>query len=182
MRTKRRDGRTKDDMRNVLQDGERMHVPMSMMDARTVDPVKRIYDATGIDIRYQTPGFRFSDEAGRTEKQKAYDEMVLGLSDAWRDADPNTGAGINPAGPIGIVEGDICTCRGSEFPASFGAPGTWQNRNGSFICVPNDDDDDFDDFGDSASRPTATDRNSLYDKAAALAEYEQWLTSEWQKS
>jgi hypothetical protein len=35
-------------------------------------------------------------------------------------------------------EGDLCTCRGPEFPESFGSPGHLKMHQGKLVCVPDE--------------------------------------------
>jgi len=75
------------------------------------------------------PGFRYNtadtDEANR---ERLYDSYQSDMSQRWRGASDNEGQ----------AEGAQCTCKGPDFPESFGSPGHMQMLNGKLVCVPDD--------------------------------------------
>ena len=174
------------DANGLLKDGRSVRISMQMRDAALADQRRgrRVkYDPQGRLISWEEeetddsmtltdgrghrcgnrPGFLIAnDAAARSAKQRAYDSYQRDLENAWRDQPPT---GFGSKGSRGPQVGDLCTCRGPEFPDSFGAPGTLQMRGDALVCVPNDRRSDQ---PDPAS-----------DKAAAYAAYDSALREAW---
>jgi hypothetical protein len=111
-----------DDAHRILADGERMRVPMHMMDSVQRSVAQHLHDGHGNRPGHR-PGFAMSD-ANDDARQAAYDEYRRDVENAWR------GAGREGA------ENSICTVRNAQYPRAQGAPG--HVRNG--ICVPDDEE------------------------------------------
>jgi hypothetical protein len=135
------------------------------------DDAMPLHDGRGNPCGHR-PGFLISnDAAARNAKLKAQQDYTRDLENAWRnpptrDVSPST---ENPRRDAeGYAESDIgtaCTCKGDDYPADFGSPGTVRRVGSRIICVPND--------RRSAQPDPASDR------AAAYAEYESWLRDSW---
>jgi len=134
----------------VLRDGERMRVPMTMIDStgRSVldSHAPRVNDSASV----HRPGFHLTaDQAAMDERDRAYREVDLRDENAWRNPTP-TGAGSAefvgqqqvprtptwqqvPRTPTQRQEGDLCTIDG--------APGHLQRVDGELVCVPDSSQD-----------------------------------------
>jgi hypothetical protein len=105
-----------DDFDNgILRDGRTFRVPMRMAD-------------TAIRNR---PGF--VTNATNDERQRAYDAMCADLETRYRDRSPS---GFGSGKLHGAQEGDICTCRGPEYPNEVGSPGHLKRIDDRLVCVP----------------------------------------------
>ena len=122
----------------VLRDGDRLRIPMRFMDSMQRDIGQHFTTAKITDGHLNRPGFRtLADTAAtdarlldaRKQADEAYAERDLWLQRAYLDAG-QTGA------TIGQREGDICTCRGPEYPLDFGSPGHLKMLNGKLVCTP----------------------------------------------
>jgi hypothetical protein len=150
--------------RKILKDGRRTHFRMT--DAQTLD----LHDGRGGLVGHR-PGFVVATDAASLNdaKAKAYDEVEARMTSAWRN--PLTGSGSQT--PVGAQPGDLCTCRGVEYPNDFGAPGHLQERDGRLVCVP----DQPRSASPPASRPTAGDAAAIKD--AAYRSWEDEKCSAW---
>jgi hypothetical protein len=143
----------------VLKDGGRVRISMAMRDSmlredRRSSGRKRKYDPQGReqgseeweeetddamllhDGRGGRPGHRpgfaiTSDAAVRSAKLRAYRDYDADLTSAWRHPTAD-GEGYDPEDI-----GEPCTCKGEDFPADFGSPGTIRRVGSRIICVPN---------------------------------------------
>jgi hypothetical protein len=90
---------------------------MRFMDSSTTRPTGKVLHRPG-----------FADGAMTDAKKAAYDSYEKTLTSAWE----------NPTGhgPIGSQIGDICTCRGPEFPDDIGSPGHLKMISGKLVCTP----------------------------------------------
>lgn len=144
------------DERGVLRDGKRWTVSMSFMDSMqrsvaqhfakspkmgditTADHHIDLHDGHGRQPGNRPGWVMPTDQLFDSKKQEAYEQYDKQISTAYLDADnasSQTGAG---SGELrGAQAGDICTCRGPEFPDDFGSPGTMQMYQGKLTCVPN---------------------------------------------
>jgi hypothetical protein len=157
--------------RKVLRDGGRYKV--RLFDSMQKGIAKhfgslhdgRLHDGHGGPPGHK-PGFIVSDahEADQ-EVARAYVDAERALTSAWQDS-PSTGAGSNS--PIGAHEGDICTCRGAEYPNDFGSAGHLRMQNdGTLVCVPDN--------------PKSKDANTD-PRQAALDAYDLEISQRWRGS
>lgn len=157
---------TEDDM---LQDGQVGRLRMTMRDsadwqdaaARFFDREVRVTDSNGDTIGLHQPGFRvfhqdaeFADRA-RQAKATAYRDYDDSVTNAWR-----TPTGAGSVDPRGQEVGDLCTING--------APGHMRMINGVLTCVA--------DPSQSARRSDGMIRD---ERAAAYADYDTWIASQW---
>jgi hypothetical protein len=113
------------------------------------------------------PGFRYDANTTRraiadAAKAMAYEDVEEATNTAWKGV-------TNTTDPFrGSQEGDLCTCRGPEYPLDFGNPGTLQiGSDGQLVCVPDNPRQD-------ARRLDAEQAaHEAYDRAMANA----WRTS-----
>jgi hypothetical protein len=130
----------------VLEDGDRLRVPVFMRDA--LSPLQRavaedgerrrdrarVHDGTG-DSRFvgHKPGPVYSADAHAYDaKEQARREAINDAKNAWRDSP--TGFGSKEF--VGAREGDVCTVAGPEYPEDFGSPGHLRRRGNKLVCVP----------------------------------------------
>ena len=105
-----------DDLRDILRDGERMHVDMSMMDS-----ARNLHDDTA--RASHRPGFRIADAQRRD--LSVYDEYDVEISNSWKKPPSGFGSGEF----VGQREGDLCTIDG--------APGRLRkDDDGNLVCMP----------------------------------------------
>jgi hypothetical protein len=116
------------DLRKILKDGERWHVPMFMMDSAQHDVFRqfaRVSDGSGDSgIGLHRPGFRIADVSSGAERRRIYDGYDDAVQSEWKN--PLTGFGSGEF--IGQRPGDICTIDGW--------PGHLKKINGELRCVP----------------------------------------------
>jgi hypothetical protein len=158
----------------ILQDGQTLRVPVTMMDSQqhaVVRHFNRVYDAGPVRITaadgsasgLHRPGFRVesgggpggqllrdSDRAARETAYELYDEQI---TNAWQGNQP-TGAGRGKF--VGAQEGDSCTLDGRR--------GHLEMVGGQLQCVPDR----------AADTAAVTD-----ERAAAHAEYTEYLRNAW---
>jgi hypothetical protein len=109
------------DLRKILKDGERMHVPLRMMDGLQRDIAQYFVsagDGTDSALASYRPGYRIIDAAQRD--LNAYTAYDADVQTAWQKP-PSSGF-------VGQREGDLCTIDG--------APGHLKKINGEHRCVP----------------------------------------------
>jgi hypothetical protein len=132
------------------------------------------------------PGYLMRADIANEQRRQAHDAYRFDLENAWRnpavparppagtsrrDAEGKPPTGFGSHGSRGEREGDLCTCRGPEFPESFGAPGTLQMRGGELVCVPDAE------YRRSTEQPDpASDRRSVADE---YARYDQRISQAW---
>jgi hypothetical protein len=86
-----------DDDDRILKDGERLRVPLTMMDS--MDPIQKavarsvhVTDAQGGTAGLHRPGFRLPvHDAGADERELAYDQYRRALCDAYKNPNPSFG-------------------------------------------------------------------------------------------
>jgi hypothetical protein len=155
------DGRKK----KVLRDRHAFRVPMRFADAAHQPGFVRVSDASAITD-------------AKAEAAKAYDAYDARLTTAWKDAPPVPPTGFGSRAFLGAQAGDLCTCRGLEFPDDFGAPGHLQARNGVLVCCPDNPKTQA-----APQQPQSDKRNQRVDHAgttdAAYADYDRDLQDAW---
>ena len=152
------------DMRDVLKDGERLHV--SLFDHAIRQHLKgpdaprrpRITDAGDSRLGLNRPGYRVAD--GIRRDQRHYEQYDAELSTSWKSIPPT---GVGSSGFVGAQEGDSCTVRNLDFPDDTGAEGTMQFYRGKLTCVPRRRQED------AMPRDAATEYQA----------YDEWLTNAW---
>jgi len=158
------------DENGVLKDGHVARVRMTMHDGgdNLTDLQRSILSDAAIKDAFATrdatarsfglsdglalsrPGFRHNtSDTADTNREKLYDGYERGMGQRWRGASDNEGQ----------AEGAQCTCKGPDFPESFGSPGHMQMLNGKMVCVP-DDLSDYDSRSDSRSNSRRDDSGS----------------------
>jgi hypothetical protein len=128
------------DDRGQLRDGHRMRVPMRMADSADHGP-SRVTDASGNAGAFHRPGFRFSDAVSRDVVEKAHDEYLEYVTNAWRsDADTDYGVtGFGESELRGLEIGGVCTVKGGNGKfGEEGSRGTVQLVDGRKVCVADD--------------------------------------------
>jgi hypothetical protein len=113
---------------NILKDGERLRVPMTLMDGIQQAVAReslRVTDGAGKTVGLHRPGFRLSATDARSTDLDVYAEYEKFLVDSWKTPSI-TGAGER--GQVGAREGDLCTIDGR--------PGHLKKVNGELSCVP----------------------------------------------
>src|SRR5262249_41245945 len=132
----------------IIADGERVRVPLLMMDGSrnpALSPLQRavagdqgptkllVSDGTGNSLNLHKPGFRCSTDMAQRQAAdaalaQAYQEVALRDANAWRDSD--TGGHpllVNKRGTVpGKQEGDLCQINGRR--------GRLQLVNGELQC------------------------------------------------
>ena len=141
----------------VLRDGERMRVPMTMIDStgRSVldDHAPRVNDPAAV----HRPGFHVTaDQAAMDRVEAAYAEVDARDANAWRNPAP---VGAGSAEFVGQQEGDHCTIDG--------APGHLRRAGGELVCVPDTSQDD--------ALPGEDERDRAY-REVALRDENAWRT------
>jgi len=153
------------DLRDVLRSGDRLRVPMMLMDAAAPTDQRRAQiealkvstfaagrrlgipafaDTKGKTMTQQTrdamhrPGFRTAqrDAAALDARAAAYAEYEERVTTAWRDG-PDSPHGAGEHGNSGAREGDRCTCKGPNDIGEIGDDGTMRRVNGELVCVSN---------------------------------------------
>jgi hypothetical protein len=147
------------DGRKVLKPGRSFRTPMRAMDAKTVignaDTVPKLAD--GLPAQAHRSHWGMS----RKRDLSCYDSYDKEISQAYLQDDYG-------AQSRGSQPGDLCTCRGPEYPWAFGSPG---HLDENLVCVPDSD-------------PRASDarpKNAKAIRDEAYAAYEKDLTSAWKK-
>jgi hypothetical protein len=158
----------------VLRDGGRMRVSMQMRDHALHDAragAGFLHDGHGHEPGHR-PGFVLRADIANEQRRQAHADYIDALTNAWRDQPQRPPTGFGSKGARGPQVGDLCTCRGEQFPESFGAPGTLQMHGGELVCVPDAK------YRRGNDRPDpASDRRSATD--SAYAEYDAALREAW---
>jgi hypothetical protein len=145
----------------VLKDGARLRVPLSMRDSALAQDRLPLHDGRGNPCGHR-PGYLVADDsAARDARLRAYQDYESDLTNAWRSPTPDA-EGYDPDDI-----GEPCTCKGEDFPLDFGSPGTIKRVGSRIICVPNK--------RRTAPDP-ASDRRSVAD---AYREYDNELRNAW---
>jgi hypothetical protein len=98
-----------------------------------LDDSMPLHDGRGNPCGHR-PGFLISnDAASRSAKLKAQQDYTRDLENAWRA--PN-GTARDAEGYAERDIGTACTCKGDDYPADFGSPGTVRRVGSRIICVP----------------------------------------------
>jgi hypothetical protein len=137
---------------NILKDGERLRVPVSMMDSL---PRSRIGDGLSMHRNgWRLPASSLRDSKQQRDLAVLYAQRDAELENAWREDFP------------GASEGDVCTVRGADYPNDIGSPGHLELHEGRLICTPDS--------------PSANDARSVRDaRTQAYLDYENHITSAW---
>jgi hypothetical protein len=120
--------RNDDDDDLILRDGERLRVPMVMMDSwqrEMVDRFARLHDGAGNAVG-RRPGFVVDAAAGRD--LSFYDQYDAEVGEAWRS--PQIGTGEREF--VGQREGDLCTINGNRGHLRV------NKDRGRLVCVPDE--------------------------------------------
>jgi hypothetical protein len=158
---------------NILQDGERLRVPVSMMDS-----TPRTVNGDGSkNMAAHRPGYRLSARDAKGRDWSCYDAYDKSI-------ESESGFGSAPASEFrGDQPGDLCTVRGPEYPWDFGSPG---HLDKNLVCVPDNprraDDTGvrpsfFSNLAKRSGSATGADARSIRDRA--YQDYEDDLTSAW---
>ena len=152
----------------ILQDGERLRVPLYLKDGITpnprLTPTQRgkaiaqqslVTDGTANPLAMHRPGFRYwADNNQRAindaVKAEAYNAADTRAANAWRG--PTNRTNLRDA-----REGDVCMVQGPEFPDDFGSSGTLQMGSDGLVCVP-------DDLQDARRRDAASIKQAAYER------------------
>jgi hypothetical protein len=162
--TVRYDGRRGGGGGGVLAPGQRLVVPLRLMDGAPNPDLTRMQRLVAQDAaerqraRLHRPGFRLQpDAAARGEKLAAYDAYENSQREAWRS--PPSGHGSR--GPIDQrEEGDACVVGGMT--------GTLVETGDGLVCIPNEWE--------------AADAASLSDREVAHLQYIDRISNAWRNS
>ena len=144
------DERSALDHHGIMRDGIAMRVPLQMRDASHLT-----------DAHLHRPGFRVGDASTRDARQKANDEYVRELCDAWKGKPDNKLTGFG-SGEFRSAqqEGDVCTVNGVN----------GYIRNG--VCVP----------GQPELKPIKLDANAHRSRMAqAYDAYDSEISNAWRR-
>jgi len=133
------------DLDRVLKDGERMRVPLRMMDSLSRDVAAHfgrtmVQDAKIVDgfgnggLSLHRPGHRlFSSGQG---DQSFYDEYDRDISTRYRDANHTAGVeGVGSSGFAGRRVGDRCMVKSKRDIGEDGDRGRIMEIDGELVCV-----------------------------------------------
>jgi hypothetical protein len=153
----------------IVREGERVRVPMFMMDgspnpalsplqrAVAEDKATRAFDLTDTLAMYK-PGFRDHDAAALDALEAAYRAYDTADAQAWR-----CGTNYDASGEfIDEQEGAVCVVSGSEYPLDQGSPGQLRKVGGRLVCIPDQ------------RRDAQTDA-----RAQAYADYDRQMADAW---